>query len=82
MAMPLALKLCGTKNTFFKKNEAEKLLKTRACGKNEPENEPGHVVENKRWLKIMLRTFKYPRTPLESGPFQRPSSSTNRAACV
>jgi hypothetical protein len=29
------------------KNEAEKLLKTGACGKNEPKNEPGHVVENK-----------------------------------
>jgi hypothetical protein len=33
------------------KNEAEKSLKTRSCGKNEAENEPGHVIENKRWLK-------------------------------
>jgi hypothetical protein len=62
------------------KNEAEKLLKTSTCGKNKPKNKPGHVVENKRGLKIMLRTFQYPRTPLKSGPFQRPSSSTNRAA--
>jgi hypothetical protein len=29
------------------KNEAEKLLKIRSCGKNEPENEPTDVVENK-----------------------------------
>jgi hypothetical protein len=28
-------------------NEARKLLKTRSCGKNEPKNEPGHIVENK-----------------------------------
>jgi hypothetical protein len=27
------------------------LLKTRTCGKNEPENEAGHVVENKRRRK-------------------------------
>jgi hypothetical protein len=36
------------------KNEAEKLLKKGACGKNKPKNKPGHVVENKRWLKIIL----------------------------
>jgi hypothetical protein len=34
-------------------NEAEKLLKTRTCGKNEPENKAGHVVENTGQLKIM-----------------------------
>jgi len=28
------------------KNEAEKLLKIRTCGKNKPKNEPGHVVGN------------------------------------
>jgi hypothetical protein len=28
------------------KNEAEKLLKICTCGKNEPKNEPGHIVEN------------------------------------
>jgi hypothetical protein len=28
------------------KNEAEKLLKIRSCGKNEPKNEPTDVVEN------------------------------------
>jgi len=27
-------------------NKAEKLLKTRSCGKNKPENKPGHAVEN------------------------------------
>ena len=32
-------------------NEAGKLLIIRSCGKNEPKNEPGHVVDNKRWLK-------------------------------
>jgi hypothetical protein len=29
------------------KNEAGKLLKIRASGKNGPKNKPGHVIENK-----------------------------------
>ncbi|HXH49016.1 MAG TPA: hypothetical protein VNM47_06690 [Terriglobia bacterium] len=39
-------------------NEAGKLLKIHSCGKNEPKNEPGHVVENKRGLKFTLPTFR------------------------
>jgi hypothetical protein len=40
----------GQKILIFK-NESGMLLKTRTCGKNEPENEAGHVVENKQQLK-------------------------------
>jgi hypothetical protein len=29
------------------KNKADKLLKTRSCGKNKPENKPTDVIENK-----------------------------------
>jgi hypothetical protein len=35
------------------------LLKTRTCGKNEPKNEAGHVIENKARLKITAQG-KYP----------------------
>jgi hypothetical protein len=38
------------------KNKAEKLLKTRNCGKNEAKNEAGHVVENKESRKSALKT--------------------------
>jgi hypothetical protein len=46
-------KLLKIKDQFQKtnpnkpKNEAEKLLKTSSCGKNEAKNKAGHVVENK-----------------------------------
>ena len=33
------------------------LLKTRTCGKNEPENEAGHVVENKQIRNNNKSTF-------------------------
>jgi hypothetical protein len=39
----------------FLKNEPEKLLiikdRPPKTNPNEPKNEPGHVVENKRWIK-------------------------------
>jgi len=38
------------------KNEAEKLLKTRSCGKNEAKNEAGHIVENKGLRKNVSKT--------------------------
>jgi hypothetical protein len=38
---------CQKTNPNKPENEAEKLLKTRSCGKNEAKNEAGHVVENK-----------------------------------
>ena len=37
-------------------NEAEKLLKIRTCGKNEAENEAGHVAENTRQQKDEPKT--------------------------
>jgi hypothetical protein len=33
------------------KNKAEKLLKTRTCGKNKAKNKATDVLENKGWLK-------------------------------
>jgi hypothetical protein len=41
--------------------------------KNKPKNKPGHVVENKRWLKIVPRTSQGPRTP-QIARFQAPPS--------
>jgi hypothetical protein len=38
--------------------------------KNKPKNKPGHVIENKRGLKIALRVFPGSRTTLESDSSQ------------
>jgi hypothetical protein len=58
------------------KNEAEKMLKTRSCRKNEPKNKAGHVVENKRPPKIA-------RDPLRScsalARELRPTASQSRS---
>jgi hypothetical protein len=43
---------CPKTNRNQAKNEAEKLKKTLECIENEPENQPGHVLENKRPPKI------------------------------
>jgi hypothetical protein len=50
------------------KNKAEQLLKTRSCGKDKAKNKPGHVVENKRGLKITCGRSGV-RAPLKSDPF-------------
>jgi hypothetical protein len=50
------------------KNEAEKLLKTRTCGKNKPKNEAGHVVENKRRLRNRQEAKIGAIPPAESCP--------------